>query len=527
MAARKIDTKILSALLVLSIHILPDAQAYVQLNATSPFSVSPIASGWDMALEKTDADVSAFYKARQNQPIWFTPDGTHNAAYNVAIDVLKNVDKDGLNPIDYKIADEKEPWITQELQLTRTFLTYILDVRMGRLAPQSTANLVKVSSEKPKHIEMLLAAVSKPGNYKALQAMAPTELPDYLALRTLLATYKKMAASTTLPKLTSAQPLKPGARHPDILSVRQILTQFGDFHQPAENETSEVYDNALLSAVKTFQARHTLEPDGVIGGRTKDVLNWSLEERINKIIANMERLRWLPENLGKRYIHANISGYEVSAVEEGKVVIRMPAIVGKVATKTPLFFAQMKEVIVNPSWSVPPGIMSRDKLPKLQNDPGYARRAGFTVYDASGSPVDPESVDWSSEGHSYHLRQSPGAHNALGRIKLNIENPYTIYMHGTPEQQLFNKTSRGFSSGCIRLQDPVTMASWTLKGTKWGESDIQSMIQSGTTKTLPLPEKIPVYLTYLTVWVKEDGAVYFSDDHYKMDPGLIKNLKLS
>ena len=240
----------------------------------------------------------------------------------------------------------------------------------------------------------------------------------------------------------------------------------------------------------------------------------------------MERLRWLPDDhLSKRHILVNVGGYEVKAYTDNHLDLRMKAIVGKVATKTPLFYAPMKNVVVNPSWGVPHSIMMRDKIPKIIQDPGYIHRGGFTVYDDNNQVIDPDQADWAHEGNHLHLRQSPGKKNALGRIKLNIENPYTIYLHGTPDEKLFNKTVRNYSSGCIRLQDPRAMASWVLNNEKkYSAEELQEMIEKGVTVTVPLQEAINVYFTYQTVWQGDAGELYFSPDAYKLDPPLEKLL---
>ena len=169
--------------------------------------------------------------------------------------------------------------------------------------------------------------------------------------------------------------------------------------------------------------------------------------------------------------------------------------------------------------------MVHDKIPKIINDPDYVRRSGFTVTDDSGSVIDPDEADWENEGSHYHLRQSPGRHNALGRVKFNIENPYTIYLHGTPDEKLFQKTARPFSSGCIRLKTPVELAEWVFNDEgKWSVDSINNAINKGGTQTIKADGAIPVYFTYQTVWRGEDGLIHISDDPYRMDTKMEKVL---
>jgi len=229
-------------------------------------------------------------------------------------------------------------------------------------------------------------------------------------------------------------------------------------------------------------------------------------------------LRWLPDEMGDRHIVVNVAGYEVGAYEKSDLKLRIPAIVGKPSRRTPLFYASLKNVIINPSWGVPYNILVHDKIPKIINDPDYVRRSGFTVTDESGNIVDPDQADWENEGRHYHLRQSPGAHNALGRIKFNIENPYTIYMHGTPDEKLFQKTSRPFSSGCIRLKYPAKLAAWVLNNEKkWSEDTLEQTIHNGHTQTVKPTDSIPVFFTYQTIWVGEDNLIHISNDPYGLD----------
>jgi murein L,D-transpeptidase YcbB/YkuD len=292
-----------------------------------------------------------------------------------------------------------------------------------------------------------------------------------------------------------------------------------------DENTSSEFDDDLKRALRQFQTRHTLEPDGVMGGKTKDALNQSIDDLIRKVIINMERLRWLPDDLGDKHIIVNVAGYQVQAFEKDTLKLTIPAIVGRPSRRTPLFYATLKNIIFNPSWGVPYNILVHDKIPKIINDPDYVRRSGFTVTDDYGMVIDPDEADWENEGSHYHLRQSPGRHNALGRVKFNIENPYTIYMHGTPDEKLFQKTARAFSSGCIRLKTPIELAVWILNNKdKWSTESIEKSINKGSTQTLSLEDDIPVYFTYQTVWLGKDGLIHVSDDPYRMDAKMEKVL---
>lgn len=477
------------------------------------------------------SDTIAFYKGNDYTLAWFNNSQPSNAL-KVALEVLHTADKEGLDPADYKNADNAvKDFQNQKISvaeadsiISNEFIRYINHIRVGRIPPSDKARIIKLKSPKTEPIKLLAAALADSSNhYKKLREMAPP-LPDYNKLRLVLAHYRALARQhSTLPAIKSDK-LKVGVKSSDVVHLRQILSVIGSFKGDL---TSEEFDSDLETALKEFQEIHTIGTDGVVGAATRKALNLSLAERINKIIVNMERLRWLPDEMGERHILVNVGGFEVLAVNNDHVDLRIKAIVGKPATKTPLFYAPLKNVIINPSWGVPSGIMARDKLPKIINDPSYVRRSGFTVTDSAGNKIDPDQADWEGNGMSYRLRQSPGANNALGRIKLNIENPYTIYLHGTPEEKLFKEPVRAYSSGCIRLQKPTDLAAWVLSSfSDWDVEKIETSIKAGGTKSIPLKDSIPVYFAYLTVWVDDNNVTHFSNDVYNMDDQLVKQLKL-
>jgi murein L,D-transpeptidase YcbB/YkuD len=356
--------------------------------------------------------------------------------------------------------------------------------------------------------------------------MAPN-LPQYVDLKRILADYRQQAGGQKEePKLTSSKTLKPGDTDPEVTTLRQILVLHRDLSP--DQATGETFDAEVAAALREFQKRYSLEPDGAVGNKTRDVLNYPIQERIKRVIVNMERLRWLPDDLGHKHIIVNVAGYVLHGFEEHEATIVMPVIVGRPDRRTPLFYAALKNIILNPSWGVPHSIFMYDKLPKIRKDPGYVRRANFTITDSRGKVIDPDHADWAHEGKKYFLRQSPGRHNALGQIKFNIENPYTIYLHGTPDQHLFSKKARALSSGCIRLKNPLKLAAWILSNDEqWSCDTIETAINKGETQTVKPAEYVPVYFTYQTIWVKENEKgrrIFHSNDPYQLDAKMIKML---
>lgn len=497
------------------------------LDKTSPSAINDgefqraLASIKDTA----DEDTIAFYDKMGKEPVWFFQ-GNLTKCGQIAIETLKNAALDGLNPHDYedatKSGNHPANWINAEILLTKSFLDYIKHVRTGRVDPTRISHDIKFHSPKTHPIETLVDAIhDKTSQCQKLRNMGP-DIPQYAQLKEILANYRTLAKENKdWPSINTSKPLKLGDTNPEVKPLREILMLYGDLKDG--DGSSPKFDKDVDAALRQFQTRHTLEADGVVGGKTKDALNEPIEDHIRKVIINMERLRWLPDELGDKHIIVNVAGYEVRAYDQADLKLTIPAIVGRPSRRTPLFYATLKNVIVNPSWGVPYNILVHDKIPKLINDPDYARRSGFTVTDDSGSIVNPDEADWENEGRHYHLRQSPGRHNALGRVKFNIENPYTIYLHGTPDEKLFQKTARPFSSGCVRLKAPIELAVWVLSDQdKWSSQNISAAISKGSTQTVKPDDAIGVFFTYQTVWMGDDGLVHISDDPYRMDPKMAK-----
>lgn len=538
----RMHTRLFYSLLGFYISVVVSEQTYAQQEekkdndqtvqeATTGTPVQEYLKNHDTIMGEDISDQTRlFYKQNSNVAVWY-PNGEMSKAAEVALEILKNADEEGLDPADYKIEKvdySQSDWIEHEVLLTQTMLKYINDVRVGRVDPTHVARFIKVVSPPTRPVELLTEALKDSDHFHLLREMGP-DIEDYQNLKKLLKKYRELYRKyPSMPEIKikgKVKKIKVGSSDPSIPNLKKILHILGYLKSYT---TNSLYDVQTEKALKTFQDYHNLEIDGYLGEQTVKTLNWSLEKQIQKIIVNMERLRWLPDHLGNRFIMVNVGGYEVLAVHDGKVEHRIKAIVGQTSRQTPLFYATLKNIIVNPSWGVPHSILVRDKLRRIINDPGYLAKAGFTVYDHSGRRMDPYSVNWESEGGSMHLRQSPGAHNALGRLKFNIENPYTVYLHGTPLDKLFKKQTRNFSSGCIRLEKPTVLAAWVLKDVNgWDVDDIAGKIKQGRTRTVPIPVNLPVYFTYMTVWVDNNDPTkqaHFSPDAYKLDATLIEEL---
>lgn len=306
---------------------------------------------------------------------------------------------------------------------------------------------------------------------------------------------------------------------PVLVTVKKQLNL--TMGKDADEKVSSKFDEDLEVAVKKFQKINFLEADGVIGKKTCIALNLTPKERAEKIRQNIKRWEALESSLKGKYVLVNIPTYSLYALEDQKIELTEPVIVGRKDRRTPLFTSFMNSVVLNPAWGVPVTIFIKDKLQKVLEDPEYLSKSGFTVTDQDGQVVTDSAVDWmhvSLHHFPYTVRQSPGKNNALGAIKFNLDNKDAIYLHGTPQKNLFNKISRPFSSGCVRLQSPQDLAIWALKGTKYNNlQKLQQKIRTSETSAILLKEPIPVHFVYITVWVDKDGTPLFSDDPYSLD----------
>jgi murein L,D-transpeptidase YcbB/YkuD len=283
-----------------------------------------------------------------------------------------------------------------------------------------------------------------------------------------------------------------------------------------------------VAAVRAFQDRHGLEPDGVLGAGTLAALNVPVESRIRQLEINLERRRWLPAELGPRHLFVNLADFSLRAVEEGATVRRFRLVVGATRTRTPVFAAAMTYLEINPNWDVPHRIASRELLPRIKADPAWLARNHYVLFPNTGpaTPIDPAQVAWrevTAARFPYRLRQLPGDDNALGRIKFMFPNPFDVYLHDTPAKALFARPVRAFSHGCMRLENPFALAEWVFQATGtpgWTAERLQGAVADGQRQVVPLAAALPVYVGYATAFVGADGRTQFRPDLYGRDARL-------
>lgn len=323
--------------------------------------------------------------------------------------------------------------------------------------------------------------------------------------------------------------LRPGESHANVPRLR---ARMGQSHDPAYGG-ARYYDDALAAATMRFQTHHGLSADGVVGPKTLALLNRSVKDRMEQIVANIERLRWLDQEKPQRYILVNIPSATLWAVDGESVAAQMPVIVGRADRKTNSFTTEITGIRFNPKWNVPTTIKTQDYLPRLKQDPYYLQDKGIEVYrvvDGRRETVDPASVDWANMTRAglsrLNMQQGAGDNNALGRIRILMDNRYDIYLHDTNAPGLFAQNDRMLSSGCVRMSDPGKVANFILNRNEgWSDARMHSIIDRGTTTEVKAAEPIPVYLLYQTIWLDSKGQLVYGPDVYREDRRLLAALK--
>lgn len=484
--------------------------------------------------------VEAFYAARDGMLAWTGPG--HAARYRDLIVAIEDAQTHGLNPADYHLEHlltASPYWPNRSLDeiATDAYLTLAAHLEFGRLDPTRVEPNWTAWHPQVDLSAYLESALSASAVAASLEALAPANR-EYQALRRALALYRLVAESGPWPVIDDGPMLRPGDVDPRVRQLRARLIPAlpelaqaegeGEGDEAAEAADPELYDAVLEEAVRAFQARSALEADGLVGGRTLAMLNMTPEERIALLRINLERWRWLPHDLGRRHIRVNIAGFALEARAEGVVERRHDVIIGCTYRQTPVFSGAITYIVVNPWWETPHRLAVSDKLPSFRRDPSRVERLGFQVLDRDAQPVDPDTIDWnavSAGDFPYRLRQAPGPLNALGRVKLIFPNPHSVYLHDTPDQDLFEHTRRDFSSGCIRVRDALGLAEWVLAETPdWSAERLAETVESGLETPVTLTERVPVHVLYFTIEPTAGGGLRFLDDLYERDGGVLAAL---
>ncbi len=494
------------------------------------------------------AELPRFYALREYRPAWQAAD----RSFSPATDLLRHIERaveHGLNPQAYHLEairrlldqDQIEQASGRTLDtslavdldflLTDAFLLIASHLRAGRVNPETLHAEWVVQMDPEVDIAQLLERAIETGRIgEALDGFSPPH-PDYGSLRNALAYYRTLTADGEWPQLPEKSTWDRWQTGEIADLLRERLDRSGDLpHPPHKSETDT--DLELYEGLRRFQARHGLEVDGRMGPQTLQALNVPLRERIRQIELNLERWRWLPQDLGARHIWVNVPHFTLSAVENGLSVLDMRVVVGRHYRRTPVFSSLMDHLVFNPDWNIPNRIAVQDILPKARKDPGHMRRQKIRVFESwnrNAAELDPDEIDWSqvSPGNfRYRLMKDPGPHNDLGRIKFMFPNTFSVYLHDTPSKSLFERSMRGFSSGCIRIEKPLELAVYVLKDSpEWSREAVTAAIDAGRLRTVRLKQKIPVHLVYMTAGVDAEGRVEFRQDIYQRDAALDRALR--
>jgi len=329
--------------------------------------------------------------------------------------------------------------------------------------------------------------------------------------------YADIVARGGWPQVPAAGALRLGDRHPSVPALRARLVASGDIDPNAVG--NDIYDSYVDAAARRFQARHGITVDGIVRGETLAALNVPAPVRLAQLKVNVTRLRGLSANLSSRYVVANIPAARVEAIENGLAVSRHSAVAGKPDRPSPELNSKIVEINFNPYWTVPPSIVQKDLIPKMQDQPDYLTSNHIRIFDARHRELEPSQINWYSEDAThYSFKQDPGSHNSLGSIRINFPSAYGVYMHDTPLKNLFGEDFRFHSSGCMRVQNVRQLVAWLLQGTRgWALEDIDLVIKSGEQKNARLAKPVPLYWVYITGWATPDGIVQFREDIYGKD----------
>ena len=463
------------------------------------------------------ARTKRLYKMYGGNPLWLDPNGFHRDRTFALANAVIQAEQDGMRMDEYPIPalaqalaaiEQKDKPTADELAdadiiLTASFVALGEDYLTGQVDPKSVAQSWHIDVNDENVDSALVRSIRNAALDKALTTMRPQD-PDYTGLRKALDQYQQITVRGGWPAVPQGKSVKPGEPMAPAraAALRRRLAIEGYITDSASQ--TGVYDAVLAGAVANFQAHHAIAVDSMLGKETLDALNQSAAYRAAQIAANLERLRWLPRSFGSRFIYVNVPAFRLEAYDQGKPALEMKVIVGEdyEDKATPVFSDVMETVVFRPYWNVTPDIAAKEIFPKMNADPGYLAENRYELYQ---------------EGGATRVRQKPGEKNSLGLVKFLFPNDFNIYLHDTPNPELFDKDVRAFSHGCIRVEKPTELAQWVLG---WDAGRVEAAKNGSDNNSVKVPAKIPVYITYGTAYIR-DGQLHFGNDLYDRDDKLV------
>ncbi len=501
------------------------------------------------ALKAHRTDALQFYRERNSHLGWFKANGDVVPQAGKLLDKVATAQQDGLDPRQYPTQDVQKLFAAlkaarsggkgdadladlqrrTDLALSGLYFAFAGDFYKGTVDPHvNDAIEWSVKRNKVKLYRSLQTILQERDSSYPYYEFGALHT-DYDRLRHGLSVLRAVQQHGGWGTVPATKGLKPGEADTIVVpALRRRLLADATVKIKIDNHPAQPYqyDEALAAVVRAFQDRHGLKPDGVVGGATLTALNVPVEERIDQVILNMERWRWVPKSLGVRYAMVNIPDYRLHVIDSGREVLTMPVIVGKELKQTPVFSDRMKYVVLSPYWNLPTSIVVEEIKPAMLRNPNGLEAKHMEVLNSKNQPVPASSVNWAgvtADNWKHRIRQLPGDDNPLGPMKFIFPNDNDVYFHGTPFTALFGATQRGFSHGCVRLEDPMKLARYVLRHQpEWTDEKIEQTIKGGKETWIILKEELPVYLVYFTAWADADGTLHFRDDIYGHDKTLEK-----
>lgn len=483
----------------------------------------------DSTLIKGNAPVRSFYRENCYNTVWI------NAAHRSALlAAVKSTTDDGLLPDDYNLTDilafENDRTISEadcvayDILLTKTFRKLATHLFKGKLNPSSLYHDWALAGKKLDTNTLLNEALEE-GNFEEVFDRCRPAHPIYGSLRESLAWLNSLPDDKALAaiEVTKAVTLKDSGAV--VAAIQQRLVYWQDLD--AADAVDNSYGRKTMKAVQRFQKRHGLYASGVVDKRTADALNVTKEQRREQVITNMERWRWFAYDFGEKAIVVNIPDYSLNVIENGKDTVQVfKVVVGKPERRSPILYSRLNQLTFNPTWTVPPTILKEDLVPEATEDRSYFANHRLTIYYGRDTiPTAPEDWDPQIADH-YRYVQRPGRDNSLGEVKFNFRNGYYVYLHDTNHRELFTRTYRALSSGCVRVEDPFRLAEYVLdkEESGWEPEKMQELVALGETKNVGLKKSTHIHQLYWTAW-KDKGGLQFRDDIYNLDKALYKQLR--
>lgn len=536
---------------------------------TTAANAIPLSSDGATAHGLSRATLRQLYPDGAARPLWLDGDGRPSPQATQALAALATSDSRGLRPADYDaaalqsgfasiaaavssrvadgaaggaVATDVAAAARLDVELSLQMMRLVAHLHAGRVDPR-TVGFRLPETHDTLDLASLALTISRASDVAAVIRAEEPPYAGYAALISELARYRAFAAGPEIRPPDPGRVVRPGDAYPDAPALGRFLLTLGDLPRAAADAaiptpSDSLYEGALVQGVTAFQERHGLEPDGIIGPATVKQLRTPLESRVRQIELALERLRWLPDVAPERYVVVNVPAFRVYAFEDDPTashpVLRMNVVVGREGPRaTPLFVGSMSELVFQPYWNVPYSIARAEIVPKARRDPGYMNRERLEIvrggdHGATIFPATAANLSRVVRGE-LRIRQRPGANNSLGRVKFLFPNEYNVYLHGTPATELFSRARRDFSHGCIRVEDPTSLAAWVLKGQgDWNRDSVVAAMTEGVgriSRSVEIERPIPVYILYTTAVVGDDGRLHFYQDIYGHDARLVHALQ--